>query len=268
MYLKSLVVGIPPAVADLPEGQRPAAAAAAAAALHRAVAGRTQALAPRLQPPFRHEPPVTSLVPPPPAQLGLAPSQQRKSPSGVAINWSAPPDALQLAARASSVGKLAAAGRHEVTVAADGRRSGTKRAPAMSRLCRAALLVQLQQLQQLLQEPGASLAGCRTHQQHVPPAAVDGGRADTGPGEGEAASAAESARTAGAAVDQEGQPGQASGAGGGAGDGSAKPSYGWLKRTQLGAGYQSCWSRLLQPPSIFSLFLPKPPGLESFCAPD
>lgn len=97
----------------------PSTLEAARVALYRAVAGRIQHLQHLLQPPFRWSAPQACVVQQPPPELGLGPSDMRKVASGAAVNWSA--GALVLGG-----GKPAAvaAGTHEVTLGADGRKAG------------------------------------------------------------------------------------------------------------------------------------------------
>lgn len=116
-------------------------------ALHRALVGRLQPLATRLEHPFTHQAPVirTTRVAPP----SCAASAIGKVPSGVSINWSAPWQAGRSMQGEGSV--------HEVTLAASGRKAGAaKKGPAWSSpktrssLCKLEMYARFQELRSAL----------------------------------------------------------------------------------------------------------------------
>lgn len=107
VYLSSITVSMAAEDQTVPAD---GAAAAVREAILRAVVRRTQALASELQPPFRHNQPAVCIAPPPPADLGLAPSTARRAPSGVAINWSAPAGAVLQGAPAACSGRSSMGG--------------------------------------------------------------------------------------------------------------------------------------------------------------
>jgi hypothetical protein len=133
VYLSSITVALPPVDPPAATQQQqqhnkqdgsmqeplPSTLEAARVALCRAVAGRVQHLQHLLQPPFRWSPPQAYVVQPPPPELGLGPSDMRKVASGAAVNWSAGVLVLEGGKPAA-----VAAGTHEVTLGADGRKAG------------------------------------------------------------------------------------------------------------------------------------------------
>ncbi|KAF6261035.1 adenosine deaminase/editase [Scenedesmus sp. NREL 46B-D3] len=190
LHLDMLVVAVPPAstaaaaatdaFAAQPAAGAAAPAAAAAedkhsrqpqqqearlkaveAAAARAFAGWLQGCAALLQPPFALRPPAVVAVQAADGRLGLYPDEARRSPSGVSINWSC--QLPLLSAPVASTAKpstAAAAGVHEVTLAAHGRKAGAGRnAPnwsnkkTRSRLCSAALYENWQALLAVLPAP-------------------------------------------------------------------------------------------------------------------
>lgn len=209
--------------------QQPAAAPSALAEEGRTGAGSGSGSAPQQQQQLQHQ-------------------QRRKQPD---------PD--------TELGRAVAAGRHEVTLAADGRKSGTTKSgstwasvQSRSRLCKASLFAQLAALaaqlpashptrEIMLRQPRPQQAG-QSLPLPVAAGAAANGRAN---GEGQTGdTAAESAPSA-----------------------SKKPesaetaptcSYRAAKQA-LGAAYQRQWRELQRPPSLFSQWLLKPPGQEDFC---
>ncbi|KAF8058116.1 KLP1 [Scenedesmus sp. PABB004] len=143
--LELLAVSAPPGGGEPQQQQALGAAVEAAGA--RAVRDRLAGAAALLPPPFRLQAPAVVAVGPPDPRLGLSPDATRKSPSGVSINWSCQMPLLDaLAAPSARPGAAAAAGVHEVTLAAHGRRAGASKkeltagsAKTRSRLCPAAM---------------------------------------------------------------------------------------------------------------------------------
>ncbi|CAD7703765.1 unnamed protein product [Ostreobium quekettii] len=83
LTLSSVVVAMPQGAGSAAEME------AGREALARALVGRVQTLAPRLRPPFRWSPPSVFVVAPLPTDLPFAAIDERRVPSGFAINWSA-----------------------------------------------------------------------------------------------------------------------------------------------------------------------------------
>ncbi|KAG2499427.1 hypothetical protein HYH03_002374 [Edaphochlamys debaryana] len=252
LTLHSLAVGAPPGLEEA--AGREAALAAVEAAARRCLEERLQAdpaaaaLAARHLP-FGLRPPAVVALPQPHERFALRPGGPRKVPSGVSINWSAPPGAAMArltpappapcATAASTDGArppppvrapapLAPNGAHEVTLSAEGRRAGAAKRSAVwgavaektrSRLCRVALGRRMAALLDSLASSGGA-----------------GGPApEPRPGPGTTAGAA-------AATDL---------------------SYAQLKRA-LAPRYAAAWEELRQPPGLFSRWLPKPAGEQGF----
>lgn len=145
-------------------------------ALYRAVSGRTERLAQQVQAPFGWQPVAVHVVDPPAhlATLGLTPIHN-KSASGVSINWVGGRSMSWVKCQEQECG-----GSSEVTLAASGRKAGTNKSTSAwsnqktaSRICKAALLVQYQQLTAIVTQlwpvhcaqPLENLLACSCEQQ-------------------------------------------------------------------------------------------------------
>jgi tRNA-specific adenosine deaminase 1 len=208
-------------------GCHPSAVADTQEALRRAVGGRAAGLAPRLAPPFAHAPPAARAVPVARAEaaaLGLAAGGERRVASGNCVAWWA---------AASPAWRLKPA-RPPAGGAADG----------------------AQVLTGGTVEALTGLTGCRTGWGRAGSQAVGAGARS---GLCKAALGGQFAAAWAALRGGATEPGDPS-------DAAAPPAvllYGAAK-LDAGAEYQAAWRQLLEAPSPFEAWIPKPPGAEGF----